>query len=95
MTSTLYVVPEDHAHEAFEWPEAATFKLPVKGVFGRVLCDTDGTIGDPSWMSPDTALEIVEECEKLDHLYTSDPKDLAKIKKWATAGKHLFADWRH
>lgn len=93
MSSTLFVVPEgEHELDWNEWPGAATFKLPIKGVFGRVLCDTDGTIGDPTYLSPETALEILAQCEPQ---WPGDEKNIAKVRKWAEAGKMLFAVWQH
>lgn len=97
MSSRLYVVPDDHSFDADEWSGAATFILPIKGVFGQMLCGTDGTIGDPTTFSAERALEIVVECEKIDpkHLYPRDKKDLAKVRRWAEQGKDLFAVWKH
>lgn len=96
MSSTLYIVPAEHALDAFEWRGAVTFKLPVKTVFGRVLCDTDGSIGYPTEFSPETALQIIDQCQEItDRLAPEDLKDLAKIKKWAEQGKRLYADWQH
>ena len=89
MTSTLFIVPDD---KDSEWAGAATFKMPVKSVFGRALCDTDGSIGYPTNFTAVEALEILKEC-KPDGAH--DVKQLAKVRKWAEAGKNLFATWKH
>ncbi len=92
MSSRLYIVPVEHAHDAETWRGAATFTLPVKGVFGRELCDTDGTIGDPTEFDPDRALEILAKCEPC---HPGDAHKLDKVRRWAAAGKTLFAVWQH
>ena len=92
MSSKLYIVPEDHAYEAFEWNGAATFILPIKGVFGRELCDTDGTIGYPTHFTAERALEILAKCEPR---WPGDARDLDKVRRWALAGWDLYADWQH
>lgn len=95
MTSTLYVVPVEHSSEAEEWSGAAKFIGGIKGVFGRVLCDTDGSIGDPTEFSPETALTILSELEPYEPKWPGDGRDLAKVRKWAEAGKRLFVVWQH
>ncbi len=90
MSSRLYVVPVEHAHDFDTWRGAATFILPVKGVFGRVLCDTDGTIGDPTVFSAEVALEILSKCEPK---WPGDARDLDKVRRWASAGKQMLATW--
>ncbi len=65
---------------------------PVKGVFGRMLCDTDGSIGDPTEFDAERALEIIAECERL---AIDDQNDLEKVRRWAEQGKALFAVWQH
>lgn len=92
MSSRLYVVPADHSHEFDTWSGAATFIMPIKSVFGRMLCDTDGTIGYPTFFSSARALEILRECEP--H-WPGDARDLDKVRRWAAAGKELYADWVH
>lgn len=95
MSSTLFVVPEDKMLEWETWPGAVTFTQPVKGVFGRVLCDTDGSIGDPTGFSPETALQIVEQCKALTNKRLGDARGLDKVRRWAAAGQRLYAVWRH
>lgn len=92
MSSTLFVVPIEHQLDWEEWRGAATFILPIKGVFGRALCGTDGTIGDPTEFGPDKALEILAQCKPQ---WPGDKKDLDKVRRWAVSGKTLFAVWRH
>lgn len=95
MTSTLFICP---AEESFDWEESwVHFGQPVKGVFGRILCDTDGSIGDPSEFSADTAFEILAECERIpsSSLYRTDAKKLRQVRMWAEEGRRLYAVWRH
>ena len=88
MTSTLHITPIGHRGEV-------TFKMPVKSVFGRVLCDTDGSTGYPTEFGPATALRIVEECNALTGLEPGDARDLDKVRRWAAAGYTMLADWVH
>lgn len=88
MSSTLHVIPIGRRGEV-------TFVLPIKGVFGRVLCDTDGTVGYPTEVQPETALAIVSECEALTGLYPGDMKDLRRVRRWAERGLTMLAYWVH
>ena len=88
MSSTLHISPVGHRGHV-------TFILPVKGVFGRVLCDTDGTIGYPTEFGPETTFRIVAECERLSGLWPNDAKRLERVRSWAQRGWSLFADWVH
>lgn len=92
MSSRLYVVPTDHAHDFDTWKGAATFIAPIKSVFGRVLCNTDGSIGYPTHFSAETALEILEQCEPR---WSGDAHNVAKVRRWAESGLDLYADWVH
>lgn len=88
MSSTLHISPIGHRGEV-------TFVLPIKAVFGKVLCDTDGTIGYPTEFGPETALEIVDRCKALSGTYPGDASKLNKVRRWALAGYQLFANWQH
>lgn len=88
MTSTLHIMPIGHKGEV-------TFKAPVKGVFGRVLCDTDGSFGYPTEFGPATALTIIAKCRKLSELHPRDVRDLDTVSRWARNGWTMFADWQH
>ena len=88
VSSRLCIVPADHAHEFDTWEGAATFILPIKGVFGRELCGTDGTIGYPTFFDSARALEIVAKCEPR---WPGDARDLDKVRRWALLGKQLYA----
>ena len=96
MTSTLFIVRGEDALVG-ELPDTrvAAFAVPIKSVFGRRLCDTDGSIGYPTWVQPAQALEIVAEAERLSNLNGHERAELAKVRKWAEAGHELFADWVH
>ena len=88
MSSLVHISPIGHSG-------LVRFALPVKGVFGRVLCDTDGTIGYPTEFDPKTALAIVKECEKLERLDPGDRRRLEQVRSWAAQDWHLFATWVH
>lgn len=92
MSSVLFIVPAEHAPDYETWRGAVTFIGRIKGIFGRELCDTDGSIGYPTEFGPEQALAILQKCEPE---YGSDSKDLMKVQRWAKAGKRLFAVWRH
>lgn len=88
MSSRVHVIPVGHRGEV-------SFILPVKAVFGRVLCDTDGTIGCPTEFDSETALKILSECDTLTGLYPGDRRDLDRVRRWALAGWTMLADWQH
>lgn len=88
MSSTLHITPIGHRGEV-------RFKLPVKAVFGEVLCDTDGSYGYPTEFGPEQAIEIVDRCLKMTNLYPGDRAHLEKVRLWASKGWHMMADWVH
>ena len=88
MSSLVYVAPIGGRTQV-------RFTLPVKGVFGRVLCDTDGTIGYPTEFGPETALTIVSKCEGWPDLSERDRRRLRLVRRWAERGDRLFANWVH
>lgn len=88
MTSRLHVTKTNGSRGE------VTFIAPIKAVFGRVLCDTDGSVGYPTVFDAETALRIVAECESL-CTWPGDKQDLEKVKRWAQRGHELFADWSH
>ncbi len=91
MSSTLHITPIWGQRPA----QPVVFGLPIKSVFGRRLCDTDGSIGFATQFSAETALEIVDECRTILTLTASDSRKLAQVRKWALAGNELFAEWIH
>jgi hypothetical protein len=92
MTSTLYVFKKD-ADQLGE-RMVATFKLPVKYVFGRRFCDTDGSIGYNTDVTDREMIEVVDEC-RLSKLDARDLCDLEKLETAALGGFHFWIEWRH
>lgn len=71
------------------------FHQPVKGVIGKVLCGTDGSIGYTTEFVPALALLIVNHCEQWKDLSVRDRRRLRMLRHWAERGYGLMAYWVH
>ena len=74
--------------------EIATFKLPVKALFGRKFCGTDGSIGCVAYVSDREMIETVDECRALG-LSADENKRLDKLEPAALGGYHFRIEWEH
>lgn len=88
MTSVVYVAPTGRDVQV-------AFHLPLKCVLGRMLCDTDGSIGYPTLFGGDLAREVLEACEALQGLDERDKRRLRMMRLWIERGDTLFANWVH
>ena len=95
MSSVLVVFPLTGAGVLDDIDEVH-FVQPIKGVFGRRACDTDGSIGYTTLMDPEDALPALVECEALGARITDDDRiGLAKVRGWVESGETVFLEWRH
>ena len=96
MTSVLIVFQVAGAGVLEEFDEVH-FVQPVKGVFGRMACDTDGSVGDTMVLDPPQLLAIIDKCDQIDGDRLSDAAraGLAKVRGWAESGQPVFIEWRH
>lgn len=95
MTSTLIVYKKDADGRGER--EIAHFKVPIKAVFGRKFCDTDGSIGYNTDVSDRQMIETVDECRadcgpQLDF---QEKRSLARLESAALKGHHFRIEWQH
>jgi hypothetical protein len=94
MTSTLIVYKKDADFRGER--EIAHFKVPIKAVFGRKFCDTDGSIGYNTDVSDRQMIEAVDECRGLTNILDARERaDLDKLEAAALGGFHFRIEWVH
>jgi hypothetical protein len=93
MSSTLIVYKKDADMRGER--EIAHFKLPIKVLFGRRFCGTDGSYGCNADVTDREMIEMVDACRALPNgLDKWDKASVDKLEDAALQGHHFRIEWQ-